>query len=153
MSPSGVVRFQVFGEPRPKGSKRALPVRRRDGSQTVALVEEGGAALQSWRTRLAAAVAEHRPEGAPWPWPVVVEMTFYLRPPKRPRASWPVARGRGDVDKLARAVLDELTGVVIVDDGQVVHLNAAKAYGDAPGVEVGVWALGELERQGGRVLA
>jgi Holliday junction resolvase RusA-like endonuclease len=35
------------------------------------------------------------------------------------------------VDKLCRAVLDALTGILYHDDAQVVSLNASKRYGVA----------------------
>lgn len=41
-----------------------------------------------------------------------------------------------DLDKLARAVLDALAGVVYLDDKQVVELGASKRYGERPGVFV-----------------
>lgn len=46
--------------------------------------------------------------------------------------------GRKDLDKLIRAVLDAMTGVVYVDDGQVCNIDARKRYGEKPGVEVEV---------------
>jgi Holliday junction resolvase RusA-like endonuclease len=55
--------------------------------------------------------------------------------PKR-RRTWPIGARSGDVDKLARSVLDSLTGVLFHDDAQVVHLVVSKDYGDAPGVRV-----------------
>jgi Holliday junction resolvase RusA-like endonuclease len=44
----------------------------------------------------------------------------------------------GDVDKLARAVLDAMTGVVYKDDAQVVQLAASKAYAATSGLYVWV---------------
>ena len=38
-----------------------------------------------------------------------------------------------DLDKLVRAALDALTGIVFGDDGQVCELYAHKLYGDGPG--------------------
>jgi len=43
-----------------------------------------------------------------------------------------------DLDKLMRAVLDACTGVVWVDDRQVVACDARKAQGAVPGVTVTV---------------
>lgn len=43
---------------------------------------------------------------------------------------------RPDVDKLCRAILDALTGVVYHDDSQVISLSAVKQWGIGNGVEV-----------------
>jgi len=63
--------------------------------------------------------------------PVAVELGFYFPKPKRgaPRHGWHVVRP--DLDKLARAVLDELTGIVIYDDSQVASLTCTKSYVDS----------------------
>ncbi|HEY2936934.1 MAG TPA: RusA family crossover junction endodeoxyribonuclease [Gaiellaceae bacterium] len=45
-----------------------------------------------------------------------------------------------DADKLVRAVLDALTGVLYVDDAQVVWLTVRKAYGSRARLELS-WAL------------
>lgn len=50
---------------------------------------------------------------------------------------------RPDVDKLCRAILDAITGIVIGDDGQVCELVAGKVYGDEPGAHVMVWSTRE----------
>ena len=48
-------------------------------------------------------------------------------------------RGSGDIDKLARAVLDGVSDArVWLDDAQVVSLSAAKSYGVEPGCAVAV---------------
>jgi crossover junction endodeoxyribonuclease RusA len=40
-----------------------------------------------------------------------------------------------DLDKVGRALMDALTGVVYRDDAQVIRLDAGKSYGD-PGVAI-----------------
>ena len=56
------------------------------------------------------------------------------------RSSAPRAPGRPDLDKLCRAALDAMTGVVYVDDAQVAILSAAKEWGDTAETLVKVWA-------------
>ncbi len=53
-------------------------------------------------------------------------MTFRVARPKTTKLAAP----RLDLDKLARALLDGMTGVVYVDDKQVVRLVAAKEWGE-----------------------
>lgn len=49
-----------------------------------------------------------------------VEIVFYCRRPRR----------AGDIDKLARAVLDAMTGIVYLDDDVVVSLRATKVVAE-----------------------
>lgn len=84
--------------------------------------------------------------------PVQVSLKFWLQRPKshfdahgllRPTAPR-IPESRPDIDKLVRAVLDALTGVVFADDSQVVRLIAEKWYAmpeHHSGVEVGVYEL------------
>ena len=70
--------------------------------------------------------------------PLAVTLLFRLPAPQRlprRRRAWPDRRP--DLDKLCRACLDSLTGIVWRDDTQVVHLEASKDYG-APGVMIWV---------------
>ncbi len=63
------------------------------------------------------------------------------RPKSTPKAT-PAAVKRPDLDKLARAVLDAITGTVLVDDSQVVDLSASKRLaevGESPGALISVW--------------
>lgn len=60
---------------------------------------------------------------------VRIEVTYELAAPKRCRRTTPCVRP--DVDKLARALLDALTGIAYEDDGQVVELLVRKVYGPA----------------------
>lgn len=62
------------------------------------------------------------------------------RPRSRPkRDHWPDRRP--DLDKLGRALLDALTGIVFLDDAQVVALDPTKEYAGMPGVNVSVWRM------------
>ena len=78
-----------------------------------------------------------------------VELVFFFPRPKSHltstgmlKASAPTFRAqRPDVDKLTRAVLDALTGIVYVDDCQVVSLLAQKEWGTSPGVHVIIESL------------
>lgn len=70
---------------------------------------------------------------------VVVDLVFYLRRPQKIRSSTVSHTSRPDVDKLARCVLDGLTGVVYADDGQVAAIRISKQYapiGEAAGVTI-----------------
>jgi Holliday junction resolvase RusA-like endonuclease len=51
---------------------------------------------------------------------------------------------RPDIDKLARAVLDAMTGPIIYDDAQVVRLLVTKCYDLNPGVVIDVSQSGNF---------
>ena len=54
------------------------------------------------------------------------------------KASAPVAPGKPDLDKLARAVGDALTGVAYRDDAQITRWHLQKRYGEQAGTEITV---------------
>lgn len=133
-----VVQFTVVGLAETQGSKTARYANGRawvvDGSAKKAARHKG------WREAVADAARDAR-DGAPLirGVPVTVALAFWLptpaSAPKR-RRTWPIGARSGDVDKLARSVLDSLTNTVIADDSQVVNLHVTKDYGDPPRVEV-----------------
>lgn len=135
----------VYGQPRPKGSLRFLahrstgrpvPVgRNRDQEQWAALVAVHVGGL-GW---------------TPVAGPVAVDLTFRLERPaghygtgrnreqiRADAPAWPSVGRVADVDKLARSVLDALTGLAYLDDRQVVSLIATKTWGARAGVEIRV---------------
>jgi crossover junction endodeoxyribonuclease RusA len=97
--------------------------------------------LQPWRDSIAWH-ARQAAGPARWDGPVHVDLTFvFVRPAAhygtgrnarvlKPSApAFPATRGQGDVDKLARAVLDALTASgVFLDDSQVSSLAARKVW-------------------------
>lgn len=141
------VHFRTLGTPAPQGSKRVMRGR---------LIDANAATLRPYRAALAADAmdaleARCGDEATPTRMAVVVTAVFVLARPAghwgsgrnaarlRPSApAWPGVKP--DVDKMARAVLDALTGVLWVDDAQVVDLHATKVYGAAPHTVVTVQA-------------
>lgn len=118
------VRFEVHGTPVTQGSMN---------SPRAGVVLHDHAKrkkLTAWRNqiRFAGAMAM-RDRGGPWRGPIAAKMAFtFPRPKSRPRDFYHTAKQ--DLDKLERAVLDALTGIVWVDDGQVARVEKAKYLQD-----------------------
>ena len=124
--------FTVPGKPATQGSKDQFG---RESCKRLAL----------WRADARLLAERARPAGWDPAAPVQVNATFTFARPKshyrtgkhadqlKPQA--PVrCTNRVDVDKLARALLDAITGPVVLDDSQVVILTAAKHW-SADGTE------------------
>lgn len=143
-----MVSFLAAGRPATKGSTRSFMAKGR-------MVTKGdNPRTKSWQGVVAHAAHEAgvRPAVAG----VELVMEFRFARPKAHRRSGkrshelredappaPVGRGEGDVDKLARAVLDALTGVAYADDSQVIGIRADKRWcegHEAEGVAVEVWS-------------
>jgi Holliday junction resolvase RusA-like endonuclease len=125
--------FQVFGDPVPQGSKRAV-IHRSTGRAVV--FDDNSGNLRSWRSEIVSTARAELNGDAPDLGPVRVTMMFFLRQPKRPKAPVPITKP--DADKLARAVLDGMTDAgVFRDDAQVTTLTVRKRYTtEAPCVRV-----------------
>lgn len=135
-APGTVLAVHVVGTPKAQGSKRAFVVQRKGGPARAVVVDSAKGPLQDWRATVsnaAVAALEGRP---PVTGPVAVRLVFALpKPASAPkgRRVWPAGRV-GDVDKLARSVLDSLTDAgVWRDDCQVVDLRVIKDY-PGPGI-------------------
>lgn len=129
----GRIAIRVHGTPIPQGSKRVG----RHGKRPV-ILDNNDDVLAPWRATIRATAEDtcryhDTITGAVRAW---VRFTF-TRPPShyltdgiRLRTSAPSYPGHrcGDIDKLLRAVLDAITGVVIHDDTQVIDVRARKFY-------------------------
>lgn len=115
-----MVVFTVHGKPLPQGSTVA--------TSSGKVRHHGHAKLSAWRQAIGwAARAAMRTQ--PLTGPVTVSLQFLFEgDPQRAMAKRP------DVDKLGRAVLDALTGIVWRDDCQVVGLTMTKRYGSESGM-------------------
>jgi crossover junction endodeoxyribonuclease RusA len=137
------IAFVVPGTPKPQGALVRSP---RGG-----LYHRDGARLRRWRIAISSAARLAAGGRPPATGPVMVVARFVMA---RPAHHYLPANGRRavrelrldapkyptgspDVDKLARALLDALTAVVIDDDAQVATLTATKVY-EADGLAEGV---------------
>jgi crossover junction endodeoxyribonuclease RusA len=147
------VRFKVYGVPVPQGSLRAFNAGGR------AVISQGGSAegrrkLADWRQAIGEEARRALPDDAPLlDGPVYVTVSFLLPKPKSAPKHLRHCTKKPDLDRLLRALLDAITGVLIVDDAQVVSITAAKSYAieSRPHAEVmlmgaPVGAEAELER-------
>lgn len=131
-------------EPAPQGSKKAF-MRKVPGpgpggkvnhpTAPPTMLESSSARVKAYRKALTAAFRAHPPEAGPLVGPVETRLTFVLPRPKAhyrtgrfaallgdnaPRWRWAWPSGRGDLDKLTRAVHDALkSGGWFGDDVQV----------------------------------
>lgn len=142
--------FFAAGRPAAQGSKRHVG----DGR-----LIESSRQVGPWREIVRQAAIEAMAGRPPIDGPVYLVQVFALPRPKSHygtgRNSGRVKRGapsrppvRPDLDKLARAVGDALTGVCYHDDAQIVNLHATKYYVtpsgrlSVPGVEIRVHGEG-----------
>lgn len=137
------VALRVAGVPVTQGSKTA-GVNPHTGRAFVR--ESGGDRLKAWRTAINSQAQQAYADRAPWLGPVMLDIHFAVpRPTSAPKTkrTYPIKARSGDVDKLARAVMDALTGVAFTDDSQVLILMVAKDYAmnGWTGVDVGVHHL------------
>ena len=127
------IRFEVAGEPCPKGRARAYA----RGGRAVMVTPE----KTRTNEREFLALAAHALPSSPLSGPLRVRLAFFVSRAKTKPKWWQVAalanpprvwpRGR-DVDNLAKQVLDCCNGRFFVDDRQVVSLWATKEYSDRP---------------------
>lgn len=135
------IEFICYCKPEPQGSAKGFPIMRGNGKMGVVITTDNKklkpfrqaitqVALLALRdAKVTAPVAEKHV-------PVKLEINcHFAKPPSTPKKRWfPVVKP--DADKLARAILDALTGVLFADDAQVVELVIGKYYGTPERVAV-----------------
>lgn len=104
------------------------------------IIHSNDKALRAWRERIAHVARSEGVTMQESPNGFRVNLVFILRRPKSVSVKKrPYPTKKPDVDKLTRAVLDALTGVVWGDDAEVVRVHAEKVYDDCHDDEPGVW--------------
>lgn len=119
--------IDVAGHPAPKGSKKCVGQR---GKAKHVLVEMSPL-LPAW-TETAVTVARARMRLTSWATvhgACSVEIWAWFPRPKTVDRPLPTTRGVGDIDKIARALLDAITTAgVIADDSLVTDLHVHERY-------------------------
>ena len=138
-----MIEFRVPGVAAPQGSKKAFRTR----SGRIALVESCSR-VKPYRATVALAAREVWAEGATHG-TVGVSIAFTFKRPASHynakgvlRAGVATHPGKPDIDKLCRAVLDSLTGIIYADDSQVVSLVATKSYGNTAESRISIYITG-----------
>lgn len=131
-----MISFTVYGLPQAKGSTKSWV----HPSTKRVVTTSTSKGLRSWHQEIVREAMRVKPEGPVPEGPVTVALDFMMPKPKSFGKTASLRHGkRPDLDKLARAVLDALTGVLFADDGQVWALSCFKLYAqEAPGVKVEV---------------
>ena len=138
----GIVIFTAFGNPETKGSARAFVRGKTANGTPRAIVTNDNPRCKAWSAIVAARARLAIGLRPPIAGPVSVDVTFFLKCPKSIKGR----KQKGyegpllDLDKLLRAFLDALTGIVYIDDKQVVMVQARKEWG-TPGASVSIVEL------------
>jgi crossover junction endodeoxyribonuclease RusA len=129
------IKMLIYGVPIAQGSMKGFlpkgwtrPIITSDSKKTKPWKQEiAGAAASAMTKRKLDQVSDG---------PVLVELAFYFDRPKSLKKTILHKVTKPDVDKLARAVLDALTGPVFKDDSQVVSLRITKGFDATPRAEI-----------------
>ena len=124
--------FEVLGEPIPQGSLKAFTPK----GWTRPILTSDNKRTKPWRQEVKQMAMEAMAQIVPRigryekPLPIGIECRFYFQRPKSTKKAIVDKVTKPDIDKLARAILDALTGIVFEDDSQVTTLVCWKGFGD-----------------------
>jgi len=146
-----MIRFTVFGEAQPAGSKRSFM----KPGMRFPIVVDANPKAKIWKEQVAREAARAMKGARLLEGPLVLEATFVrVRPRSHYRSGKHSAllksdspshpTSKPDVLKITRALEDSMTGVVFFDDAQIVeHRCVRKVFGEPARVEVTVMPLAE----------
>lgn len=133
------IAFELHGKPATQGSKRAYTYRKQGGG-IGARVEEHGKHFKSWRALVVDAATEAY-DGDPVKGPMVLTVRIIRQRPAshfgtgrnvnnlKPSAIYAKPVQRPDSLKICRGIEDALSGVVWVDDSQIIRHVITKEFG------------------------
>ena len=91
------------------------------------LIPDNRQKLETWTCAIRKTASATYSPAPPTRGAIELKLKFYLPPPRITEQGRP-ATTRPDIDKLARAVLDALAGIIYVDDCQVIKMDVSKEY-------------------------
>jgi Holliday junction resolvase RusA-like endonuclease len=132
------ITFTVLGKAEPQGSIKEFVVNGR------ARLTSDNTKMKPWRQAVGFIALEARPTSCIWAGkhvPVAVDYHFYFaRPTSAPKSRiYPVTKP--DWDKIARSCSDAMTGIIYLDDAQIVDGHVRKEYGWPERTEVTITKL------------
>ncbi len=131
-----MIAFDVDGIPATKGSTRAVLSNTTGRPMVLAASKKNARDQASWASAVGWACKIAMRGAPPLTGPVRVVIDFWL--PRRPGDVGDRPIQKRDGDKLLRSTWDALSGLAIVDDGQVVSWAGEKWFADnrAPGAHI-----------------
>lgn len=148
-----MITFFVPGKAETAGSKKSFVMKIKDRPGTSArdyraIVTDDNPKGEKWK-KIVVYCARQVHTGPPLTGPLQLDVTFTLERPqghlgtgkndgkvKESAPEYPTSRP--DTTKLLRCLEDGLTGVLWIDDAQIVHQVVSKEYGPKPGARVSV---------------
>jgi crossover junction endodeoxyribonuclease RusA len=125
--------FIVYGVPVPQGSMRAFVPK----GWKRAVITSANSKTKPWRQEVAGACLNRlngsTPAGRSIPVRIGIDF-FFDRPKSVKKLADKVTKP--DIDKLARSILDALTGIAFEDDCQVTDLHVTKQFGSPARAEI-----------------
>lgn len=136
------IEFRVYGTPQTKGSAKALKTEH----MKFAVVVNDNEKNKGWAAIVSSVAQDHAPAGGLWKGSLAIQLVFFLYPPKallkldrqtkRPKYLFADPTKKPDIDKMTRSIYDALTGVIFLDDRQIIRSEEVKQYSEAPGVNI-----------------
>ena len=137
--------FFAYGIPQPQGSTRAFmrpgmryPVITSDNKKNKPWRQEVAGTAEVAMSRAGLTMLERSV-------PVRLEAAFIFQKPKSARKATVHKTTKPDIDKLARSLMDSLTGIVFEDDSQVTQCDVNKHFGSPARVQVTIRPLGDSD--------
>lgn len=124
-APSTVIRFTVYGRPRPQGSKRHVG---------RGIMVEASKELKPWRQEITWTALSLGVPMIPAHVPLELTLRFYFQRAKSSKRK--AMTTKPDSSKLLRAVEDSLVGILVYDDSQFIEHHMRKMYGGPERVEI-----------------
>lgn len=145
-----MVKIIAYGQPIPKGSKKAF-VNRKTGR---AIIVDANAKTKPFALNVAWAVRDAMVGRSPMPGAIGMRVCFNMQRPKSLPKFVKHCIKKPDGDKLLRTIWDAVKqGGGYHDDSQVVHCEMDKAYACcvgstmvAPGVTIEMWQIQDTEK-------
>ena len=139
------IQFYVAGVPKPSGSKRGFFIK----SINRVVITDANKNSKDWKQDVKEEAIKHAPGVKLLECPLRVSLEFFMTRPKSHYRSGKNAhllkddapafpKSKPDVLKLARGVEDAITGIIWLDDSQIVTELLTKRYADKPGVQVNI---------------
>ena len=122
--------------PPTKGSAKGFTMPGKFGGRPRVIIVNDNPKNKAWARLVGLHARDHKAEDSPWNSWCQLSLVFTMKRLKKMPKGRDYPTVKPDLDKMVRSVLDALTGILYVDDAQIIALAASKEYGDRAGVYI-----------------